>query len=79
MFEVGNKYTNTCWFSGGQSEYTVVSRTESTVTFSQIANELDGIHKTEVTYDIKIDENGIEYVLFYEYHGHENRIYSIIE
>lgn len=77
MFEVGSKYTNTCWFSGGSSEYTVVSRTENTVTFSQLANELDGVHNTELTYDVNVDENGIEYILLYEYHGHENRIYSI--
>lgn len=76
MFAVGKSYENICWFSGGVSRYKVVSRTEKTVTFVRESHELDGDHITEETYDIKVDENGNKYVLFYSYHGVENRMYA---
>jgi hypothetical protein len=76
-FKVGQTYTNTCWFTGGQHTYTVKSRTENKVTFDSTYAELDGIHHNTETFDIHTDKHGNEYVVLYEYHEAENRIWAI--
>lgn len=75
-FKANAKYENTDWFTGGMHTYKCVSRTENTVTLSAIYEEIDGVHEIPAeTFDIRSDEDG-EYVLFYTYHGEENRMYA---
>lgn len=75
-FEEGKIYQISDWFTGGIHCYQCISRTETTVTFSAIYHKADGDHEIEPkTFDI-LTENRNEYILFYEYHGHENRMYA---
>lgn len=75
-FQQDAMYENTDWFTGGIHTYKCVSRTENTVTLSAIYDEIDGLHVIPPeTFDIRKDEDG-EYVLFYTYHGEENRMYA---
>lgn len=75
-FQQDAMYENTDWFTGGIHTYKCVSRTENTVTLSAIYDEIDGLHVVPPeTFDIRSDEDG-EYVLFYTYHGEENRMYA---
>ena len=75
-FQPDAMYENTDWFTGGLHTYKCISRTENTVTLSAIYDEVDGLHVIPPeTFDIRSDEDG-EYVLFYTYHGEENRMYA---
>lgn len=75
-FQTDAMYENTDWFTGGIHTYKCVSRTENTVTLSAIYDEIDGLHVIPPeTFEIRKDEDG-EYVLFYTYHGEENRMYA---
>lgn len=75
-FKANAKYENTDWFTGGIHTYKCISRTENTVTLSAIYDEIDGLHVVPPeTFDIRKDEDG-EYILFYTYHGEENRMYA---
>lgn len=76
-FITNNTYVSTDWFTGGNHYYKCIDRTETTVTFSAIYHEIDGDHEKIIgDFSIFIDENGDEYVLFYAYKGHENRMYA---
>lgn len=75
-FIVGKVYTSTCWFTGGITYMKCVSRTEHTVTFSEVNKEIDGIHNTGLQiYNISLDD-GKEFVVLYRYRDHENRMYA---
>ena len=75
-FEVGGRYDNTDWFTGGQAVYTVSRRTAKKVYYTVKRWELDGHHTGRESFDIETDEDGNEFVTLYEYHGHSNRIYA---
>jgi hypothetical protein len=75
QFEVGQKYESVCWFTGGIGLYTVKAKDNKSVTFGVGHHELDGDYEGEdETYKLKHDDNGNEYVVLYEYGGHENCI-----
>lgn len=74
-FEVGQEYESVCWFTGGVGYYTVKAKDDKSVTFSIGRHELDGDHQCEdETYKLNHDDNGNEYIVLYEYGGHENCI-----
>lgn len=74
-FNIGEEYESVCWFTGGVGYYTVKAKDDESVTFSIGRHELDGDHQCEdETYELKYDDDGNEYVVLYEYGGHENRI-----
>lgn len=74
-FEVGQEYESVCWFTAGVGLYTVKAKDTDSVTFSIGRHELDGDHECEdETYKLKHDDNGNEYIVLYEYGGHENCI-----
>jgi hypothetical protein len=82
VFEVNKTYSTEDWFCGGCVYYTVVSRTDTTITVSETSDitlaENATIEGTQ-TFEIKIDSYGAvdtEYVLLSEYKGHEHRLYS---
>lgn len=78
-FKIGIVYTSTCFFTGGTIYRKCVSRTEHTVSFSEVNDELDGMHNTGLqTYDIGLDNDGREYVTIYRYHDEENRVYATL-
>ena len=75
QFKVGQEYESVCWFTGGVGYYTVKVKDNESVTFSIGRHELDGDHQCEdETYELKYDDDRNEYVVLYEYSGHENRI-----
>lgn len=75
-FEVGQKYNFICWFTGGNTLYTVEYRTQTKVSFKTVANEMDGVHEGIEEFEIDVDEFGNESILIYEYHGHKAQIYA---
>lgn len=76
MFEIGKVYYMTDWFTGGVKRLTCVKRTESHAWFRVTSTELDGAYITNEDFEIKRTDSGREYVLIYEYHGKENRLYG---
>lgn len=70
-FQIGKQYITNCWFTGARQLYVY----EGGNLFKVIANELDGSHERKEEHEICTDENG-EYILLYEYHGHEKRLYA---
>ena len=79
MFKVGYEFTSTCIFTGGHHNYKVVSRTEKELKCEGIYNEVDGIHKVNETFEIFKDDNGIEYIVVWEYHGEIGRHFEPVE
>lgn len=75
-FAEGMTTLNYCWFTGGESVYTVSRRTANKVYFTVNRHEIDGDHSGRESFPIEQDENGNEFVTLYEYHGHYNRIYA---
>ena len=73
-FSIGQEYTYSDWFTGGEQRIRVASREGKKITFDVISVEADGTHKSAEEYQIDIDGYGNESVLIYEYKGHENRI-----
>ena len=74
-FEVGQRYELVCWFTGGVGNYTVKAKDDEYITFSIGRHELDGDHECEdEKYQLKYDDDGNEYIVLYEYCGHENNI-----
>lgn len=72
MFEIGKMYRKIDIFTGGETWFTVIDRTEDTVTVSEFHHELDGDHDCgSTTFSIKKDGD-CEYISFGSYHGHEN-------
>lgn len=77
-FAIGEEYRSTCWFTGGQTFYVCVKRTENTVTFAPTHYEIDGTHQGKhETFPLQVDRN-IEYVVVQTYRGEENRMYAAI-
>lgn len=76
LFEVGQHYMWTDWFSGGQNFYTVTDRKGDTVVFSEYRVELDGEYKLKENFEVLRDENGDEYIKMCEYRGEEGRLYA---
>lgn len=77
-FEVGQKLFSAGLF-GCETEYNVVSVTDTTVTFSHShVSEDDGlrVEDGEISFDIFNDESGDEYVVIWTYHGEEGRLYA---
>lgn len=70
-FVVGKKYISTCWFTGGNHEYTYLGDN----TFNVGMMEADGFHSVKEKHEILKDEEG-EYILLYEYNGHKNILHS---
>lgn len=75
-FQIGQVYDWTDWFSGGQAWYTVKEVADGKVVFAEHRWELDGEFDLISDYEIKIDENGNEYIVMCSYHEHEGRIYA---
>lgn len=76
QFKVGNTYSVSDWFTGGTHRYKCISKSDNTVRFSVIQDEMDGVHSMgEKEFQIQV-ESETEYVLIYEYKGHENRLYA---
>ena len=73
-FEIGQKYGWVCWFTGGLTTYTVVSRSEKSVTLDTIDVEIDGVHHRKETFNIEKGESGNERILIQQYHGEKGYI-----
>lgn len=76
IFQEGNIYSFTDWFTGGQAKYRVAKRANGKIEFGVEDYEIDGIHNRTEEFDILATVNGNEYVTVYEYHGEEARIYA---
>lgn len=70
-FQIGKVYKTYCWFTGGELQFIYQGEGK----FLVIHNESDGCHESEEEHEIRQDENG-EYILLYEYHGHEHLLYA---
>lgn len=77
MFQIGNIYTTVDWFTGGIMKYRCIGRDEKNALFQVLDKEVDGVSIREERYEILHDSERGEYVLIYEYRGHENRLYSL--
>lgn len=76
MFEVGQTYMVTDWFTGGKLKYTVYQREDNKITFDVLAIEKDGIHNFGLEeYEILKDEEK-EKVIVYEYQGNVGYLYA---
>ena len=79
-FKIGKTYITTDIFTGANHYYVPVSKetkTKNTVTFEVTHCESDDIHKTTRELETYLDlNNGIEYVIVWEYCGHKGYLYA---
>lgn len=77
MFQIGERYASIDWFTGGTTYLTVTGRAKDTLSLTEAHDEIDGFHVcgTESAYVIR-EEDGVEYIVLYSYHGNENRVYA---
>jgi len=74
-FMKGDAFTSTCIFTGGKQFYKVVQRKEDVLICDHSANEADGIHENQETFEIHKDGER-EYVVLWEYKGTSARLYA---
>lgn len=74
-FQVGQRLSTVCWFTGGIHTLTVVGRTETRLKCEAMYAEIDGIHKVEEEYDI-LHNASSEYIVTQSYKEEENRVYA---
>ena len=69
-FRIGNEYSFTDWFTGGQAVYEVVKNDGNMVVFRVKSHEIDGVHVRTERYPINHNTE-TEYVVLYKYKGHK--------
>lgn len=74
-FIVGDTYSYTDWFTGGQIAMMCqsISEDRNRIVFKVCDWEVDGLHYRTENFEL-LNDNGNEYVLIYSYKGEENRL-----
>lgn len=66
-FETGMNFSCTCIFSGGSHNYEIVSRDGNIIHCNAVYHELDGVHKVAEDFEVFVEDDGGEYIVYAEY------------